>query len=279
MVVAKLSSYQVVYADRSGDEKGNVPAVTISRVLFGILRSSLDFDDVATMGIVHIAPEPDGDGHLFAYKVLFAVSHKGILYRISGSRDLLGGSVRQMRAIRDAFHCSGRSPGEVENVMCPAEEPAELHAICVKKRGRFLWGYADQHGAIRIRPQFRTAWGFRNGFAIVEKWSGWGCIDSRGEYLLKCLWRQMEYLGDNRVECWLGREGGWLSVCRIFEIAPEESCPVKAVRSSPLEGLINRSHKCSNHHTVWDGHVDSDALLHRLETRLQMKCSWPEKKP
>jgi hypothetical protein len=273
MLVAKLSSCQVIYTDSADAQRWDTSVVNVDRMLFGIFRSSHRIDSVARMGIVRVAPGPDGQGYRFPYEVLFAVSSDGVLYRISDSSQLLGGSVRQMRTVRNAFHVRRVRNGKVDSVYTRPDGAAELHPICVRRNGRYKWGYADNDGLVRIAPQYRTAWEFRNGFAIVQKWSGWGCIDSSGRHLLRCLWRQMEYLDGNRVQCWLGRDGGWLSAYRVFEICSEEPCPVKAVRSSP-EMLGECSHRDKGDRSGWADGVDLDVLLRRLEIRLQMKCSF-----
>jgi len=43
------------------------------------------------------------------------------------------------------------------------------------------WGYVEKTGKQRIKPQFSSAFSFKNGYAAVEIFGKWGYIDQQGQ--------------------------------------------------------------------------------------------------
>ena len=71
-----------------------------------------------------------------------------------------------------------------------------LAPVCIKKRGRYKYGFINKHNEYSIRPTFDEVSHFSEGLAAAKRKNRWGYIDKNGAFVIKPIFRVADQFGN-----------------------------------------------------------------------------------
>lgn len=100
---------------------------------------------------------------------------------------------------------------------------------------RYLWGFADNNGKLKIKPQFRKVTPFKNGLAAVmpEGSQLWGFIDTSGKLKIPAIYQRANPFSEGIAAVCINEKWGLIDRSGKYVLKPSLDAPIKPFK----EGL------------------------------------------
>jgi hypothetical protein len=100
---------------------------------------------------------------------------------------------------------------------------------------RYLWGFADNSGKLKIKAQFRKVYPFKNGYAAVMPESSqlWGFIDTRGTLKIPAIYQRVNSFSEGIAAVCINEKWGLIDRSGNYVLKPSSDAPIKPFK----EGL------------------------------------------
>lgn len=96
-------------------------------------------------------------------------------------------------SVRRALLMQSQNLTDVESIYITENEQKEVSSCFVKYNHAGLFGYKDHYGKVVIRPKFRWAGEFYEHRAVVRTSSGYGVIDTSGDFVVQPIFDILYY--------------------------------------------------------------------------------------